>query len=160
MLCCKYKYNINSPTPCNKYLKNNRLKQTRLFYNYIDGESIYKDKITDKPLRFYVDFYEPVCEGCKTSTILLNDKGYQINDVILAKFLLPSEDTAKETDNCLPLLITNVETVNFANLTYVNAKNEGYSHVNLLKHELKNIYPQITDDTRCYIYQFAVLEFC
>ena len=40
-----------------------------------------------------------------------------------------------------------VEEVRFKDLNGRHAWFEGYKHVDLLKHELRNIYPDICDDT-------------
>ena len=55
-------------------------------------------------------------------------------------------------------VITKVECVKFKNLTNVHADNEGYQHIDLLKHELRNIYPDIRWDSECYIYQFVLIN--
>lgn len=57
------------------------------------------------------------------------------------------ECTVKGSIFCLHRIVRRVEEVRFKDLNEMHAWVEGYKHVALLKHELRNIYPDICDDT-------------
>lgn len=165
ILSQKYKCNLKqrdvySPTPCIAFNNDNYLTELRKFYKLINGESQFKDK-RNTMIKFLFDFYEPVCCGVKKATTRLTDKKLNINDVCIGVFPFSINDFNKdvpETYVMLELLITNVEQIKYKNLTRAHAFNEGYLHLNLLKHELKNIYPTITEDTILYTYTFKIIN--
>lgn len=107
-----------------------------------------------KELKFDEDFKNPIIDGCKISTSRLSDKDLIVGDEFKFVFI-PFENNY---DYNLMGVITKVESVKFKNLSRVHAENEGYFHVDLLKHELKHFYPDIRWDTIVYIYSFQVIN--
>lgn len=107
-----------------------------------------------KELKFHEDFKNPIMERSKISTTKLKKKNLNVGDEFKFVFV-PIEDNSGVK---LRGVITNIEIVKFKNLTHIHADNEGYLHVDLLKHELRNIYPDIKWDTLCYIYEFTMIN--
>ena len=107
-----------------------------------------------KELKFHEDFINPIIEKDKISTTRIKKKNLNIGDEV--KFIfLPIENHRRLN---IRGIITKIEAVKFKNLNRNHANNEGYTHVDLLKHELRNIYPEIKWDTICYIYQFQLIN--
>jgi hypothetical protein len=152
--------NVDSQTLCKHYKKDNQLTEIRKYYNIIQGESVLKSQ-KERMIKFLFDFYEPIRCGLKTATTRITNKNLNINDVVIAVFPYDMDDFNKnviDTFIALDLQILKVEELKFNDLTNAHALSEGYQHVNLLKHELKNIYPHITDDTSIYFYKFQVIK--
>lgn len=92
-----------------------------------------------KTLKFKPYFIEPLRSMSKISTIRKSDKGLKKGDLVECVF---------EGTNCsLFQRVRCVEQVKFKTLDDDHAWFEGYKHVDLLKHELKSIYPDICEDT-------------
>lgn len=92
-----------------------------------------------KTLKFKPYFIEPLRSMKKISTIRKSDKGLKKGDVVECVF-----------EGCRFSWLRRVrcvEQVKFKALDDDHAWFEGYKHVDLLKHELKIIYPDIHDDT-------------
>ena len=92
-----------------------------------------------KTLEFQNYFMEPLRSMKKISTIRKSDKGLKKGDLVRCTF--------EGMDFALFQVVGCVETVKFKDLSHVHAWFEGYRHVDLLKHELKSIYPDICGDT-------------
>lgn len=92
-----------------------------------------------KTLNFKPYFFEPLRSMKKISTIRKSDKGLKKGDIV--------ECTIKGSIFCLHRIVRRVEEVRFKDLNERHAWFGGYKHVALLKHELRNIYPDICDDT-------------
>lgn len=75
----------------------------------------------------------------KRATIRKSDKGLKKGDVVKC---VATDGSSKAYRK-----VKKIEQVKFKNLHYRHANREGYHHVDLLKHELRNIYPDICDDT-------------
>ena len=103
-------------------------------------------KTTNYFLKFSEYFYHPIHRDVKTSTIRDEPKPLNINDCVIATF--------QNEERLLPLCITNHYAKRVKDLDNNDAFFEGYRHVNLLKHELLNIYPKLSDDDYVYIYIF------
>lgn len=73
------------------------------------------------------------------STIRKSDKGLEKGDLVRCTF--------EGMDFAMFQVVGCVETVKFKDLSHVHAWFEGYRHVDLLKHELQCIYPDIHNDT-------------
>lgn len=73
------------------------------------------------------------------ATIRKSDKGLKKGDLV--------ECWVEGTSFCLLRVVRSVETVKFKDLDNARAWFEGYRHVDLLKHELQSIYPDICGDT-------------
>lgn len=103
-------------------------------------------KTVDYILRFHKDFYEPIKQEYKTATTRANSKPLNIDDYVIATF--------EPSDKLLLLRIAEHYAMRLKDLNTNEARNEGYRHPDLLKHELRNIYPELTDDSYVYIYTF------
>lgn len=99
-------------------------------------------------LKFNPDFYYPIRSLTKKSTIRLDKKPISEHDIINITF--------PPTEEKLLVEIQMIYTIRFCELTHAQAMYEGYRHVDLLKHELRNIYPEIKDDTLLYVYHFTI----
>lgn len=97
-------------------------------------------------LKFDDDFYHPILAGYKVATSRSEPKPIGRGDVIEALF--------KPSDMTLKLEILRHYAIRFEDITSDVAKREGYVHEDLLKHELKNIYPDIRPQHYIYIYEF------
>lgn len=73
------------------------------------------------------------------ATIRKSDKGLKKGDLVECWF--------EGTGFCLLRVVRRVEQVKFKDLKHNHVWFEGYRHVDLLKHELKSIYPDICGDT-------------
>lgn len=107
-------------------------------------------KLSDYILKFHPDFYNPIRGDYKVSTIRAESKPLNINDYVIATFA-PS-------DKVLSIRIEEHYAMRLKDLTKHEAKMEGYYHQDLLRHELKNIYPDLKDDDYVYIYIFHRLR--
>lgn len=92
-----------------------------------------------KTLEFENYFMEPLRSMEKRATIRKSDKGLKEGDLVKCTF--------EWTDDYLIRRVRSVEKVKFKDLKHNHAWFEGYRHVDLLKHELKSIYPDICGDT-------------
>ncbi len=92
-----------------------------------------------KTLKFKPYFFEPLRSRKKMATIRKSDKGLKKGDLVECWF--------EGTGFCLLRVVRRVEQVKFKDLKHNHAWFEGYKHVDLLKHELKSIYPDICGDT-------------
>lgn len=100
----------------------------------------------DYVLKFHKDFYYPICDQYKITTIRRESKPLNIGDYCFADFI--------DSDKVLVLEICEHYAIKFKDLSKKEAEREGYNHPDLLKHELRNIYPDIKDDDYVYIYRF------
>lgn len=107
-------------------------------------------KPVDYILKFHEDFYQPIKSEIKEATTRASSKPLNIDDFVIATF--------EPSDKLLLLRIDNHYARRLKDLTRLEAKNEGYNHSDLLKHEIKNIYPELSDDDYVYIYQFSVIK--
>lgn len=99
-----------------------------------------------KTLKFKPYFIEPLRSMKKISTIRKSDKELKKGDVVECVF-----------EGCRVSWLRRVrcvEQVKFKELDHNHAWLEGYTHVDLLKHELKIIYPDIHDDTVLFQIKF------
>ena len=99
-----------------------------------------------KTLEFENYFMEPLRSMEKKATIRKSDKGLKEDDLVKCTF--------EWTDDYLIRRVRSVEKVKFKELNHTSAWFEGYTHVDLLKHELKIIYPDIHDDTILFQIKF------
>ena len=104
-------------------------------------------KLSDYILKFHPDFYNPIRDNYKVSTIRAESKPLNINDYVIATFT--------PTEKLLSIQIEEHYAMRLKDLTKHEAKMEGYYHPDLLRHELKNIYPDLKDDDYVYIYIFG-----
>ena len=101
-----------------------------------------------KTLEFKPYFFEPLRSMEKRATIRKSDKGLKKGDIV--------ECTVKGSIFCLHRIVRRVEEVRFKDLNMRHAWFEGYKHVALLKHELRDIYPDICDDTVLFQILFGI----
>lgn len=101
-----------------------------------------------KTLEFKPYFFEPLRSMEKRATIRKSDKGLKKGDIV--------ECTVKGSIFCLHRIVQRVEEVRFKDLKGRHAWVEGYTHVDLLKHELRNIYPDLHDDTILFQIKFKL----
>lgn len=99
-----------------------------------------------KTLKFNPYFIEPLRSMRKISTIRKSDKGLKKDDIVECVF--------KGTTFSIFRIVESVEQVKFKELDNARAWIEGYRHVDLLKHELKIIYPDICDNTVLFQIKF------
>lgn len=100
----------------------------------------------DYVLKFNADFYQPIMEEIKTSTIRADSKPLNVGDVCYAYF--------PDIKTVMFLLITDHYAKKVHDLNKDDAYAEGYLHEDLLKHELRSIYPELLDTDYVYIYKF------
>ena len=99
-----------------------------------------------KTLKFKPYFIEPLRSMKKMATIRKSDKGLKKGDVVECVF-----------EGCRVSWLRRVrcvEQVKFKELDHDHAWLEGYKHVDLLKHKLKIIYPDLHDDTVLFQIKF------
>lgn len=101
-----------------------------------------------KTLKFKPYFIEPLRSMKKISTIRKSDKGLKKDDIVECVF--------EGTNFSIFRIVESVEQVKFKELNHTCAWFEGYKHVDLLKHELKIIYPDICDDTVLFQILFEI----
>ena len=99
-----------------------------------------------KTLKFKPYFIEPLRSMRKISTIRKSDKGLKKEDIVECVF--------EGTNFSIFRIVESVEQVKFKELDNARAWFEGYRHVDLLKHGLKSIYPDIHDDTVLFQIKF------
>lgn len=99
-----------------------------------------------KTLKFKPYFMEPLRSMKKISTIRKSDKGLKKDDIVECWF--------EGTTFSIFRIVESVEQVKFKELDHNHAWFEGYNHVDLLKHELKIIYPDLHDDTILFQIKF------
>lgn len=92
-----------------------------------------------KTLEFENYFMEPLRSMEKKATIRKSDKGLKECDLVKCTF--------EWTDDYLIRRVRSVEKVKFKDLDDMHAWMEGYKHVDLLKHELQCIYPDMGNNT-------------
>lgn len=102
-----------------------------------------KDKYVFK---FHDDFYYPILQRVKTSTIRDSSKPVNINETVTGLF--------EPSGVKIRIKILKHYAVRFKDITSEIAEKEGYLHKDLLEHELHNIYPNLKDDDYVYIYEF------
>lgn len=99
-----------------------------------------------KTLKFKPYLSEPLRSMKKMSTIRKSDKGLKKDDIVECVF--------EGTNFSIYRIVESVEQVKFKELDNTRAWFEGYTHVELLKHELKIIYPDLHDDTVLFHIKF------
>lgn len=99
-----------------------------------------------KTLKFKPYFIEPLRSMRKISTIRKSDKGLKKEDIVECVF--------EGTNFSIFRIVESVEQIKFKELDNARAWFEGYRHVDLLKHGLKSIYPDIHDDTVLFQIKF------
>ena len=104
-----------------------------------------------KILKFKPYFIEPLRSMKKMSTIRKSDKGLKKDDLVECVF--------EGTTFSIYRIVESVERFKFEELDHAHAWFEGYHHVDLLKQELKSIYPDMNDDTVLYQIIFELPEF-
>lgn len=95
-----------------------------------------------KTLRFKPELMDLLKTTEKRATIRKTDKGLKKGDVVKC--------VANDGSSKAYRKVKKIEQVKFKNLQYRHAYLEGYYHVNLLKRELIDIYPDICEDTVLY----------
>lgn len=104
-----------------------------------------------KTLRFKPELMDLLKTTEKRATIRKSDKGLKKGDVVKC---VATDGSSKAYRK-----VQKIEQVKFKNLHYRHANREGYHHVELLKQELKSIYPDMNDDTVLYQIIFELPEF-
>lgn len=99
-----------------------------------------------KTLEFKPYFFEPLRSMEKRATIRKSDKGLKKDDIVECVF--------EKTNFSIYRIVESIEQFKFEELDHTCAWFEGYTHVDLLKHELKIIYPDIHDDTVLFQIKF------
>ena len=95
-----------------------------------------------KTLRFKPELMDLLKTTEKRATIRKSDKGLKKGDIVKC--------VADDGSSKAYRKVKKIEQVKFKNLHYRHANREGYHHVELLKQELKSIYPDMNDDTVLY----------
>ena len=112
-------------------------------------------KIADYYFKFHRNFYHPINDEVKVSTIRDESKPVDIDNVCIAYFN-PIEEGI--IGDALLLRIDNHYAKKFKDLELIEAQNEGYNHPDLLRHELLNIYPNLNEENYVYIYEFTLVK--
>jgi hypothetical protein len=99
-----------------------------------------------KTLKFKPYLLEPLRSMKKMSTIRKSDKELKKDDIVECVF--------ERTNFSIYRIVESVEQVKFKELDNARVWFEGYTHVDLLKHELKIIYPDLHDDTILFQIKF------
>ena len=99
-----------------------------------------------KTLEFKPYLFEPLRSMEKRATIRKSDKGLKKDDLVECVF--------EGTTFSIFRIVESIEQVKFKELDNARAWSEGYRHVDLLKHELKIIYPDLHDDTILFQIKF------
>lgn len=109
-------------------------------------DNLKREDINDYVLKFHEDFYNPIIDEVKYSTIRDEPKPIDKGDYVFASF--------KPSNNAVLLRIIEHYAMKLKDLTRKEVHNEGYLHKDILKHELHHIYPNLKDDDYVYIYLF------
>lgn len=104
-----------------------------------------------KTLRFKPELMDLLKTTEKRATIRKSDKGLKKGDIVKC---VATDGSSKAYRK-----VQKIEQVKFKNLHYRHANREGYHHVELLKQELKSIYPDMNDDTVLYQIIFELPEY-
>ena len=104
-----------------------------------------------KTLRFKPELMDLLKTTEKRATIRKSDKGLKKGDVVKC--------VADDGSSKAYRKVKKIEQVKFKNLHHRHANREGYHHVELLKQELKSIYPDMNDDTVLCQIIFELPEF-
>lgn len=104
-----------------------------------------------KTLRFKPALMDLLKTTEKRATIRKSDKGLKKGDIVKC---VATDGSSKAYRK-----VQKIEQVKFKNLHYRHANREGYHHVELLKQELKSIYPDMNDDTVLYQIIFELPEY-
>lgn len=99
-----------------------------------------------KTLKFKPYFIEPLRSMRKISTIRKSDKGLKKEDIVGCVF--------EGTNFSIFRIVESVEQVKFKELDNARAWFEGYKHVDLLKHELQCIWPDMGNNTVLFQIKF------
>lgn len=118
--------------------------------NFVQKEGHINDS-QRKTLRFEPEFMDLLKTTEKRATIRKSDKGLKKGDVVKC---VATDGSSKAYRK-----VKKIEQVKFKNLHYRHANREGYHHVELLKQELKSIYPDMNDDTVLYQIIFELPDF-
>ena len=118
--------------------------------NFVQKEGHINDS-QRKTLRFKPEFMDLLKTTEKRATIRKSDKGLKKGDVVKC---VATDGSSKAYRK-----VKKIEQVKFKNLHYRHANREGYHHVELLKQELKSIYPDMNDDTVLYQIIFELPDF-
>ncbi|MBQ6220133.1 MAG: ASCH domain-containing protein [Methanobrevibacter sp.] len=108
------------------------------------------NKPVDYVLKFHKDFYPVIKSGYKYSTIRAGSKPLRVDDLCFAYF--------HEIGEVLILRIKEHYSKRLIDLTDKEAESEGYMHPCLLRHELKNIYPELKTNDYVYYYRFELVN--
>lgn len=104
-----------------------------------------------KTLRFKPELMDLLKTTEKRATIRKSDKGLKKGEVVRC--------VADDGSSKAYRKVQKIEQVKFKDLHYRHANREGYHHVELLKQELKSIYPDMNDDTVLYQIIFELPEY-
>lgn len=118
--------------------------------NFVQKEEHINDS-QRKTLRFKPELMDLLKTTEKRATIRKSDKGLKKGDVVKC---VATDGSSKAYRK-----VKKIEQVKFKNLHYRHANREGYHHVELLKQELKSIYPDMNDDTVLYQIIFELPDF-
>lgn len=103
-------------------------------------------------IKFHNKFLGAILSGDKVSTIRTRPFDFKIDGIVLARFT--------NTDMVIKMVILDMGTKRFKDLTIEDAYYEGYNNLQELTDELENIYPNIKPRTRIYYYRFTLVGGC
>lgn len=95
-----------------------------------------------KCLKFKEYFKAPMSSLEKWSTLRKSSHNLNVGDRVYCEF--------EESKDYIYRRVAEINKVTFNDLTHRDAWSEGYKHIDLLKHELESIYPDLCDDTVLY----------
>lgn len=127
---------------------------TRVFSDFVAFQNKKQNDIyTNESLyefKFSKQYWKPLICGVKITTIRDKSKPVKTKDQVRLKFM--------DTNYKGIAKISKHYAIQFRDIGYTEAKNEGYCHPELLKHELKQIYPTLKETDYVYIYEFEDVE--
>ena len=99
-----------------------------------------------KKIRFNKYYKKPILEDLKITTIR-NEKKCRTNEVCLA--------TTETDEHICKIRVHQIEHIKFKDISPEIASDDGFKHEDLLKKELKSIYPYLEDHDDLYIHHFT-----
>ena len=99
-----------------------------------------------KKIRFNKYYKKPLLEDIKITTIR-NQKKCRTNEVCCA--------TTENDETICKIRVHQIQPIKYKDLTQEIAWNDGFKHIDLLKKELKTIYPYLNDNDELFIHHFT-----
>ncbi len=109
-------------------------------------------------LCFDEGFFKSICDGVVSCTVKCEDLGLSVGDVVVLGF---DGEEKEDGGDCevydLVARISNVGVYQFRFLDELVAFKMGFRSVGLLWWFLRLVYPDISDECLCFVYEFELL---